>query len=162
MRVDYPPDSFNLGGNMTIGINKVILIGHLGKDVELRKTQSGKSVASFSLATSESYKNSNGDKQTSTEWHNILVWGKLADLVNQYLKKGSPAYLEGKVTYRSWEDKDGNKKYRTEIVAKEIKFLGSGGSNRTESAPPSTSSPNMPSMQSQGENMYGQDEDLPF
>lgn len=108
------------------GINKVILIGNLGKDPELRYTPSGQPTASFSLATTERWTDKNGQRQERTEWHNIVAWGRLAELANQYLKKGRPVYIEGRITNRSWDDKDGNKKYRTEIVANQIQFLGSG------------------------------------
>jgi single-strand DNA-binding protein len=109
------------------GVNKVILIGNLGKDPELRYTPSGQPTASFSLATTEKWTDKNGQRQERTEWHNIVVWGKLAELVNQYLKKGRSAYVEGRISTRSWDDRDGNKKYRTEIVAREIQFLGGPG-----------------------------------
>jgi single-strand DNA-binding protein len=109
------------------GVNKVILIGNLGKDPELRYTPGGQATASFSLATTERWNDKNGQKQERTEWHNIVAWGKLAELVNQYLKKGRSAYIEGRINYRSWDDRDGNKKYRTEIVANQIQFLGGGG-----------------------------------
>jgi single-strand DNA-binding protein len=110
-----------------LGVNKVILIGHLGRDPELRYTPGGQATASFTLATSERWTDKNGQRQERTEWHNIVVWAKLAELANQYLKKGSPAYIEGRITNRSWDDRDGNKKYKTEIVANTIQFLGSGG-----------------------------------
>jgi single-strand DNA-binding protein len=106
------------------GVNKVILIGNLGKDPELRYTPSGQPTANFSLATTERWTDKNGQKQERTEWHNIVAWGKLAELVNQYLKKGRSAYVEGRISTRSWDDRDGNKKYRTEIVANQIQFLG--------------------------------------
>jgi single-strand DNA-binding protein len=109
------------------GVNKVILIGNLGKDPELRYTPSGQPVASFSLATSERWNDKNGQRQERTEWHNIVVWGKLAELSNQYLKKGRSAYIEGRIQTRSWDDKDGNKKYRTEIVATQLQFLSPAG-----------------------------------
>ena len=109
-----------------VGVNKVILIGNLGKDPELRYTPGGQPTANFSLATTERWTDKNGQRQEKTEWHNIVAWGKLAELVNQYLKKGRPVYIEGRITNRSWEDRDGNKKYRTEIVANQIQFLGSG------------------------------------
>jgi single-strand DNA-binding protein len=110
-----------------LGVNKVILIGNLGKDPELRYTPGGQATASFSLATTERWNDKNGQRQERTEWHNIVAWGKLAELVNQYLKKGRSAYVEGRINYRSWDDRDGNKKYRTEIVANQIQFLGGGG-----------------------------------
>ncbi len=118
------------------GVNKVILIGNLGKDPELRYTPSGQPVASFSLATTERWTDKNGQRQDRTEWHNIVVWGKLAELTNQYLKKGRSAYIEGRITSRSWDDRDGNKKYRTEIVANQIQFLGGGPAPGGDTAVP--------------------------
>ena len=112
-----------------IGVNKVILIGNLGKDPELRYTPGGQPVATFSLATAERWNDRNGQRQDRTEWHNIVAWGKLAELVNQYLKKGRGAYIEGRITTRSWDDKDGNKRYKTEIVANQIQFLSTGGAS---------------------------------
>jgi len=109
------------------GVNKVILIGNLGRDPELRKTANGTSVASFSLATTERYNDKSGERQDRTEWHNIVAWGKLGELANQYLKKGRSAYIEGRLTTRSWDDKDGNKRYKTEITANQIQFLGGKG-----------------------------------
>lgn len=113
-------------------VNKVILIGNLGKDPEFKYTPGGQPVATFSLATTERFSDKNGQRQEKTEWHNIVAWGKLAELVNQYLKKGRSAYIEGKLTTRSWDDKDGNKRYKTEIVANTIQFLGSASGNGGE------------------------------
>jgi len=124
-----------------LGVNKVILIGHLGKDPELRYTPGGQATASFSLATSERWTDKNGQRQERTEWHNIVVWAKLAEIANQYLKKGSPAYIEGRITNRSWDDRDGNKRYRTEIVANTIQFLGSGSGGAGASDPMSGQEP---------------------
>lgn len=105
-------------------VNKVILIGNLGKDPEFKYTPGGQPVATFSIATTERYADKSGQRQEKTEWHNIVVWGKLAELANQYLKKGRSAYIEGRLTTRSWDDKDGNKRYKTEIVGNTIQFLG--------------------------------------
>jgi single-strand DNA-binding protein len=115
-----------------MGINKVILIGNLGKDPELRYTPGGQAVATFSLATTERWNDRNGQRQDRTEWHNIVVWGKQAETVNQYLKKGRSVFIEGRITNRSWDDKDGNKRYKTEIVATNFQFLGGGGSQGGE------------------------------
>lgn len=104
-------------------VNKVILVGNLGKDPEIKTFESGKKSASFSLATTESFKNKDGQKIENTEWHNIVVWGTLADICEKYLKKGSQIYLEGKIKTRTWEDKSGTKKYITEIFADTIQFL---------------------------------------
>ena len=110
-----------------VGVNKVILIGNLGKDPELRYTPSGQPVATFSFATTERWTDRNGQRQDRTEWHTVVAWGKLGELVNQYLKKGRSAYIEGRITTRSWDDKDGNKRYKTEIVASQVQFLGATG-----------------------------------
>jgi len=106
------------------GVNKVILVGNLGKDPEVRHLENGRAVANFSLATSESYKNREGEKVTQTEWHNVVLWTPLAELAEKYLKKGNQVYIEGKVTTRSYEDKEGVQKYITEIVGREMTFLG--------------------------------------
>jgi single-strand DNA-binding protein len=113
------------------GVNKAILIGNLGKDPELKYLPSGQAVANFSLATTERRTDKNGQRQDHTEWHNIVVYGKTAEVVNQYLKKGRSAYIEGRITTRSWDDRDGNKKYRTEIIANTVQFLGSPGGSGT-------------------------------
>ena len=107
-----------------MSVNKVIILGRLGQDPELKTTPSGASVCQFSLATSESWTDRNGQKQEKTEWHRIVVWNKLADLCNQYLSKGRQAFVEGKIQTRSWEDRDGNKRYTTEIVANTVQFIG--------------------------------------
>jgi single-strand DNA-binding protein len=106
------------------GINKAILIGNLGTDPELKTTSSGTEVCEFSLATNESWTDKSGQKQEKTEWHKIVVWGKQADACSKYLSKGRSAFVEGKIKTRSWEDKDGNKRYTTEIVANDVQFLG--------------------------------------
>jgi len=112
-------------------VNKVILIGNLGKDPEVRNFENN-SVANFSLATSETYTDKNGERQTLTEWHNISVWGRGAETVQKYLKKGSKVYIEGKITYRKYQDKDGVDRYTTDIKADTFKFLDSAGGNNTQ------------------------------
>ena len=108
------------------GINKVILIGRLGSDPEIRYTPSGVAVANFSIATSEEWKDKDsGEKKERTEWHRIVAWRRLGEICGEYLSKGKQVYIEGRIQTRSWEDKDGNKKYTTEIVANDIQFLGS-------------------------------------
>jgi single-strand DNA-binding protein len=106
------------------GVNKVILIGHLGKDPEVRSIEGGKKVANFTLATSESYKDKSGQRVEKTEWHNIAFWGAIADVIEKYLKKGSQIYVEGRISTRSYEDKEGVKKYFTEIVGQNMTMLG--------------------------------------
>ena len=105
-------------------VNKVILIGNLGKDPEVKKFDSGIKNASFSLATTEKFKNKSGEMVSNTEWHNIVVWGTLSDVAEKYLKKGSQIYLEGKIKTSSWEDKSGAKRYKTEIYADSFTMLG--------------------------------------
>jgi len=108
------------------GINKVILVGNLGKDPELRHTPQGQAVCNFSIATSESWNDKSGQKQERTEWHRIVVWGKLGELCAKYLSKGRQAYIEGKLQTRAWDDKDGQKRYTTEVIALTVQFLGAG------------------------------------
>lgn len=115
------------------GVNKAILIGNLGKDPELRYTPAGQAVASFSMATGERWKNKDGQMQERTEWHNIVAWGKQAEICKEYLKKGSPIYVEGRIQTRSYDDREGNKKYKTEIVAQRIQMLGAKGAVPAES-----------------------------
>jgi single-strand DNA-binding protein len=115
---------------MANGINKAILVGNLGKDPELRYIPSGNSVTSFPLATSETFKDKSGNRQTRTTWHNVVIWGKLAEIANQYLKKGSQVYLEGRIDNRSYDDKEGNKRYISEVVIDfngKMLMLGSRG-----------------------------------
>ena len=113
------------------GVNKVILLGNLGKDPEVRRLDDGRGVANFSLATSETYKKKSGEKVTNTEWHNIVLWSPLADIAESYLKKGSQVYIEGKISNRSYEDKDGVKKYISEVVGRDITLLGRAPENQS-------------------------------
>lgn len=115
---------------MAAGVNKVILIGNLGRDPELRYTQSGQAVANFSLATSEQFSKKDGTRDERTEWHRIVAWGRTAELCAQYLSKGRTVYVEGRLQTREWENKEGQKQRTTEIVAQSVQFLGgprSGG-----------------------------------
>ena len=105
--------------------NKVQLIGHLGKNPEIIKLDSGKKVAKFSIATNDSYKNAQGEKIQNTEWHNVVAWNKTADIIEKYLEKGSEVAIDGKLTSRSYDDKDGNKRYITEVLCNELLMLGS-------------------------------------
>src|SRR5262245_30187464 len=108
-------------------VNKVILIGNLGRDPELRYTQGGQAVANFTLATNERFSTKDGDKQERTEWHRIVAWGRTAELCAQYLSKGRSVYLEGRLQTREWEDKEGQKRRTTEVVANTVQFLGGRG-----------------------------------
>ncbi len=139
---------------MSRSLNKVQLIGNLGKDPELKYTPSGVAVATFSIATSESWKDQEGNQQEKTEWHNIVAWRKLAEICGEYLKKGKKVYLEGKIQTRNYE-KDGIKRYVTEIVADQLIMLDGGGgagkgssSTASEAAPTTSEAP--------------KDDDLPF
>lgn len=104
--------------------NKVQLIGYLGKDPEITNFESGKVSARFSIATNDSYKNAQGEKITDTQWHNVLAWGKTAQVIEKYITKGKEVAIEGKLTSRSWEDKDGIKRYITEVICSELLMLG--------------------------------------
>jgi single-strand DNA-binding protein len=114
---------------MASGVNKVILVGRLGADPEVRYTSNGGAVANFNLATSESWTDKAGQKQERTEWHRVVVWGKLGELCGQYLSKGRQAFIEGRLQTREWTDKEGHKRYTTEINAQNVQFLG-GPSDR--------------------------------
>ena len=122
-------------------VNKVILIGNLGRDPELKYTPGGNAVCNFTLATNEKWTDKAGAKQERTEWHRIVVWGKQAEICGQYLKKGRQAYIEGSLTTREWNDKDGNKRYITEIIARDVRFLGGGGGGQRPAAEPGFSAP---------------------
>ena len=113
-----------------MSVNKVILVGNVGKDPEVRYLEGGTAVCSFSLATSETYRNRDGDRVTTTEWHNVVLWRGLAEIAEKYVRKGSQLYIEGKIRTRSWDDRDGNKRYTTEVIADTMQMLG----KRTEEA----------------------------
>ena len=157
---------------MARGLNKAMLIGNLGTDPEMRVTASGTSVVNFTLATNESFKDSSGNLQERTEWHRIVAWGKLAEICNQYLKKGRQVYIEGRLQTRSWDDsKTGEKKYTTEIICSDMQMLGSGrdqseqgyddgSSSRQPPAPKNTSRDDTPDQG--GEMSETEKDDLPF
>ncbi|MBN1449179.1 MAG: single-stranded DNA-binding protein [Bacteroidetes bacterium] len=142
---------------MSYGLNKVMLIGHLGADPELRYTEGNVPVANFNIATNESYKDQNGNLVDRTEWHRIVAWRKLAEVLAEYLKKGSKVYIEGKLQTRSWDDKDGNKRYMTEVVVNDFMFLDSRGAGNSGSPAPGGDIP-PPAPESDKK----EDEDLPF
>ena len=147
---------------MSGSVNKVILIGNLGKDPDVRHLENGATVANFPIATSENYKDrKTGEKVSQTEWHNIVVWRGLADITERYLKKGDKVYIEGKLRTRSWQDQDGNTKYTTEVVADNLTMLGKSSDNST--SPPSQSAA-ATSSTTQNEDFSGPDDsdDLPF
>lgn len=122
------------------GLNKAMIIGNLGSDPEVRFTPSGQAVANFSVATNESWNDKQGQRQERTEWHRIVVWGKLAELCGQWLHKGRTVYVEGRIQTREWE-KDGQKHWTTEIVANNIQFLGGGKQQGAKGAEPAETPP---------------------
>ena len=135
------------------GVNKAILLGNLGKDPEIRRLDDGRAVANFSIATSESYKNKAGEKVTNTEWHNVVLWSPLAEIAENYLKKGSQVYIEGKISNRSYEDKEGVKKYISEVVGRDITLLGRAPESQQQNDSSSTENDNPEAVQ---------EDDLPF
>jgi single-strand DNA-binding protein len=139
-------------------LNKVMLIGNLGKDPEVRYTASGQAVASFSLATSETYKDKSGEKVEKTEWHNISLWGKLAEISGEYLSKGKTVYIEGRLQTRKWQDKSGNDRYTTEIVGDKMQML----SPKAERSGSSSSAPAGNNSSASYDEPPFQDDDIPF
>lgn len=139
---------------MAEGINKVILIGNLGQDPELRHTGSGTAVCNLSLATNESYKDRDGNRVDKTEWHRVVAWGRLAETCDQYLEKGRQVYVEGSLQTREWEDRDGNSRQTTEIKARTVQFLSGSdsGGQRGSSRPPTPDETQR----------FESDDDLPF
>jgi len=134
-------------------VNKAIILGNLGADPELRYTPSGQAVTSLRIATTDRYKDKSGEQQSRTDWHNIVCWGRLAEIARDYLKKGSPVYIEGRIQYRSYDDKEGIKRYRTDIVASGLQLLGARGAAETgPSEPVEATEPQTPV----------DDDDLPF
>lgn len=135
------------------GINKVILIGNLGQDPEIRYTPSGAPVCTFTMATNETWNDTSGERQERTEWHRIVTWRRQAEFCSEYLKKGSKVYVEGRIQTRSWEDQGGVKRYTTEIVARDVQMLDS----RTAASEPSYAEAPLPP-----EPPASEDDDLPF
>ena len=153
-----------------MSVNKVILVGNVGKDPELRYTPAGTAVCTFSLATSERFKNKQGEQQDRTEWHNIVAWSGLAEICGKYLTKGKQVYIEGRIQSRSYDDRDGNKRYITEIVANEMQMLSrageqggssSGGSSGGGGSRPSSQQNYEPSS-GREEPPFNPDDDIPF
>lgn len=130
-RLTWTSGSLDTAGGACYGraavVNRVILIGNLGKDPEVRFTPNGTALAKFPVATSERWTDQDGNRRERTEWHNIVVWGKQAETCGQYLSKGRQVFIEGSIRSRQYDDKEGNKRYMTEIVARDVRFLGSAG-----------------------------------
>lgn len=144
-----------------MSVNKIFLIGNVGKDPDVRHLEGGTAVASFSLATSETYKSKSGEKVTNTEWHNIVAWRGLADVTEKYVKKGGQVYIEGKIRSRSYNDKEGNKRYITEIYADTLRLLGKkSDSDSGTHAPPHLDE--KPELTENPPLEVGEQDDLPF
>ena len=159
-------------------VNKVFLIGRLGQDPELNFTDSGTAVCNISIATDESYTNNSGERVEQTEWHDIVVWGKQAESVDKYLSKGRQVHVEGSLQTRSWEDRDGNSRYSTEVKAQRVQFLGgsndsvsdrpnddrpsSGFSNGTGGSSNSQSGSGFSKQEAEQKQAFEPDDDLPF
>jgi len=148
---------------MSKGVNKVILIGNLGSDPDVRFTPNGNAVCNMSLATDESYKNKDGQKVDKTEWHRVSMFGKLAEIAGQYLTKGSQVYIEGKLETRKWQDKDGGDRYTTEIKAFQMQMLDSkgGGESAPQQRHPAQTQPQPPAGK-MPEPIDDFDDDIPF
>ncbi|NJC87712.1 MAG: single-stranded DNA-binding protein [Desulfuromonas sp.] len=150
-----------------MAINKAILVGNLGKDPELRYTASGQAVATFSLATTEKFKNKGGEQQERTEWHNIVAWGPLAEICGKWLTKGKQIYCEGRIQSRSYDDRDGNKRYITEIVISDMQMLGGrpseeGGGGARPASRSASPSPVREPVAVPEDAPYNTDDDIPF
>ncbi|HUV31124.1 MAG TPA: single-stranded DNA-binding protein [Acidobacteriota bacterium] len=139
-----------------MSVNKAILIGRLGRDPDLRYTPGGRAVCSFSLATSEAWKGQDGQRNESTTWHNIVAWGKQAEVIKEYLRKGREVYIEGRIDNRSYDDKEGNKKYVSEVVVQQFRFIGS----RADAEVPASEPPPADEVAQPPDS--GNDDDLPF
>ena len=149
---------------MAKSVNKVILIGNLGKDPEVKYTPSGTAVAKFSLATNERYKDKGGEWQDRTEWHNVVAWQRLAEIVGEYVKKGSKLYIEGRLQTSSWDDKEsGQKRYKTEVIANDLVLLSGRGEDEGSSRSRGASvSAGMDQRTPERDTAQITDEDIPF
>lgn len=146
-------------------LNKVMLIGNLGKDPEVRYTASGTAVASFSLATSEKFKNKSGEWEEKTEWHNVTLWARLAEIAGEYLSKGKTVYIEGRLQTRKWQDRDGKDRYTTEIVGEKMQMLsgkGEGGGGGRQGGGRPGSDEHGGGGPSYEEPVFNPDDDIPF
>ena len=149
---------------MARGVNKVIVVGNLGQDPETRYIPSGSAVTNLRIATNESWKDKQtGEQKDRTEWHSVAMFGRLAEIAAEYLRKGSQVYIEGKLRTRKWQDKDGNDRYTTEIIADEMQMLGNragGGASTISDSPPPTNAPPTNAPPQSSENDF--DDDIPF
>ena len=146
-------------------VNKVILVGNLGRDAELRYTPGGSAVATLNMATTEVWNDKSGQRQEKTEWHRVILWGKQAESLQEYLTKGKQIYVEGRLQTRQWDDKDGNKRYMTEVIANDVQFLGGkdgGGARRDNSDSPPPPDPDFYGSPGGGPGGGSPDDDIPF
>ncbi len=144
------------------GVNKVIIVGRLGQDPEVKTIPGGNTVAKLSVATSENWTSREGKKEERTEWHRVVVWGKLAELCGKYLTKGRQVYLEGKIQTRSWEDQQGQKRYTTEVVANQVQFLSNSNGATTGSHSNSSGDESMPFQDFGPEPNFETADEVPF
>ncbi len=144
------------------GVNKVILIGNLGRDPEIRYTRDGTAVANLNIATSDSWKDAQGQRQERTEWHRVVAWDKLAEIAKEYLSKGKQVYIEGRLETRSWEDKEGHKRTTTEIRAQQMVMLGGRGGDGGDGGERDSGPPPGPADDFSREPFQAKDEDVPF
>ena len=143
-------------------LNKVMLIGNLGKDPEVRYTASGTAVASFSLATRERFKSKSGEWEERTEWHNVTLWGRLAEIAGEYLAKGKTVYIEGRLQTRKWQDRDGRDRYTTEVVAEKMQMLSSRGDGPGRTGGRTSEEPATGQGGGLDEPPFNPDDDIPF
>lgn len=141
------------------GINRVILVGHVGRDPEIKRAASGDAVANFSLATSETWKDKSGERQERTEWHRCVAWRKLAEVIERYVRKGQMLYVEGKLQTRKWQDQNEQDRYSTEIIVDQMQMLGG---KRDEGAPADDRARHAASMRAQAPSAEAFDDDIPF
>jgi single-strand DNA-binding protein len=148
---------------MARGVNKAIIVGNLGRDPEVRYSASGSAIANINVATTDSWKDrQSGERQERTEWHRVVFFNRLAEIAGEYLKKGSQVYIEGRIQTRKWEDKDGNDRWTTEIVANEMQMLGSRGSGGMQDAPAEDFGSASPRAAASSANDSDFDDDIPF
>jgi single-strand DNA-binding protein len=145
-----------------MSVNKVILVGRLGKEPEVRYMTNGEAVANVSIATSENWKDKNGEKQERTEWHNLVFYRRLAEVAGEYLKKGSQIFIEGKLQTRKWQDKDGKDRYTTEIIVNELQMLGGKPSEQGQRADSNSETARKPAPARGGSGFDNFDDDIPF
>lgn len=145
------------------GLNKVMLIGNLGKDPEVKTLENGAKIATFPLATSENYKDKEGNRQTRTEWHNLVLWRGLADIAENYLHKGSQVFVEGRLSTRKWEDKEGHTRYTTEVIGDNLVLLGRAGEGGSQNPGNATFGGSMAASRPSGDDLVSDvADDLPF